>query len=188
MGENPVTTGDCVADTADTYRIAMARPSDLPLVPAIELAAAKLLTGHAPESVLTETSSQEELSDALWRGHLWVALAGDAPVGFAHVDILESGVAHLEEIDVYPEHGRRGLGRRLVTAVCEWAAAAGYGSITLTTFRDIPWNMPFYARIGFEVVPPDELTPALRLVVDGEARRGFDPTRRVVMRRWCAQH
>jgi predicted N-acetyltransferase YhbS len=106
-------------------------------------------------------------------------------VGFAHVEILEPTVAHLEEIDVRPEHGRRGLGRRLVRAVCTWAESNGYQAVTLTTFRDVAFNMPFYARLGFEVIPSEELSTALRVVVQDETRRGLDPGRRVTMRRSC---
>ena len=164
------------------YKITAARPDDLPLLPAIELAAAKLVAGHAPESVLAETTSQEVLKRAQSNGQLWVALADDVPVGFAHVKIFEPAAAHLDEIDVHPIHGRRGLGTRLVKAVCEWAASQGYGSVTLSTFRAVPWNMPFYARLGFEVIPPDEIAPELRAVVQDETRRGLDPERRVVMR------
>ena len=167
------------------YRIAAARPCDLPLLPAIELAAATLLAGHAPASVLAETTSQADLEDAQQRGHLWVALADDVPVGFAHIMVFGPGIAHLEEIDVHPEHGRRGLGRRLVLAVCDWASNNGYSWVTLTTFREVPWNLPFYARLGFEEIPPEELTPALLSVVDDETRRGLDPSRRVAMRRPC---
>lgn len=163
----------------------MARLEDLPLLPAIELAAARLLAGSAPESVVTETTSEAVLEQAQSRGHLWVALADDRPVGFAHVEVLEPGEAHLEEIDVHPEHGRRGLGRRLVMAICEWARTAGYQSITLTTFRDVPFNMPFYERLGFEVIPPGEISLALRSIIDDETRRGLDPSRRVAMRRRC---
>ena len=167
------------------YRIAAARPCDLPLLPAIELAAATLLAGHAPASVLAETTSQADLENAQQRGHLWVALADGVPVGFAHIEVLAPGIAHLEEVDVHPEHGRRGLGRRLVLAACQWAATNGYSWVTLTTFREVPWNMPFYARLGFEEIPPEELTPALLSVVDDETRRGLDPSRRVAMRRPC---
>jgi GNAT superfamily N-acetyltransferase len=163
------------------YRITAARANDLPLLPAVELAAARLLAGHAPESVLTETTNDEELKEALLLGHLWVALADDVPVGFAHVKVLEPTVAHLEEIDVHPEHGRRGLGTKLVMAVCAWAARDGYRSVTLTTFRDLPWNMPFYARLGFQVIVPEEFSPALRSVLEDETRRGLDPRRRVAM-------
>ena len=167
------------------YTITAARPRDLAALPAIELAAARLLVGLAPESVLNETTSDEVLCNAQRHGHLWVALADDVPVGFAHIEVIEPAVAHLEEIDVHPQHGRRGLGTRLVRAMCAWAMAAGYHSVTLTTFRDVPWNMPFYARLGFDVIQSESLSPALRRVVQDETRRGLDPARRVAMRRPC---
>lgn len=147
------------------------------------MSAARLLAGHAPESVLNETTDRDVLQKAQQAGHLWVALADDVAVGFAHVEVIERDAAHLEEIDVDPAHGRLGLGTELVLRVCDWAVANGYAFVTLTTFRDVAWNMPFYARLGFEIVPRAELSPALRAVVEDETRRGIDPTRRVVMRR-----
>lgn len=165
------------------YSIATARPRDLTRLPAIELAAARLLAGHAPESILNATTDSEILRKAQRDGHLWVALADDLAVGFAHVEVIEREAGYLEEIDVDPEHGQRGLGTKLILHVCGWAAGNGYASVTLTTFRDVPWNMPFYARLGFEILLPAELSPALCAVVADETRRGLDPGRRVVMRR-----
>ena len=169
-----------------TYRVVPARPQDLPLLPAIELAAARMLTGHAPASVLGETTTQFAFRDARRHGRLWVALSDQVPVGFAHVVVHEPRVAHLEELDVHPAHGRRGLGRRLVATVCAWAAEQRYDAVTLTTFRDVAWNMPFYETCGFAVVPWGEISPALSSVVVDEWRRGLDPQRRVVMRRACS--
>jgi len=163
------------------YRIVGARPRDLHLIAAIELAAAQLLRGHVPDTVLNEITSKQQLREAQTGGRLWVALADDTPVGFAHVEVLEPNAAHLEEIDVHPDHGRRGLGRRLVAEVCGWAEQRGDLAVTLTTFRDVPWNMPFYARFGFQEIPTGALTPALRSVLRDEARRGLDPARRVAM-------
>jgi GNAT superfamily N-acetyltransferase len=172
----PDAHGDC------DYHVVLARPRDLPLLPEIELAAARLLAGHAPSAVLNETTSQFALRKARRLGRLWVVLSGDEPVGFAHVVVHEPGVAHLEELDVHPDHGRRGLGRRLVQTVCAWATSHGFDAVTLTTFRDVPWNMPFYARLGFEPLATPAVSVALRSVVDDEIRRGLDPARRVVMR------
>ena len=70
----------------------------------------------------------------------------------------------------------------LVRAVCDWTAACAFSEITLTTFRAVRWNMPFYARMGFEPVPERERRATLREVVDDETARGLDPEARCVMR------
>ena len=164
------------------YTIALARTSDVRALALIELEAASLLRGHAPASVLEETTDEDDFRDAQQAGRLWVALAEDAPVGFALVEMLADGLPHLEEVDVLPQHGRRGVGASLVRAVCPWVAQSGYPEITLTTFRNVPWNFPFYARLGFEEIPSDELRAAVAAVVRDETARGFDPQSRVVMR------
>jgi GNAT superfamily N-acetyltransferase len=167
------------------YSIAKARPEDITPLNAIELAAARLLEGHAPEAVLAETTDEESFLEAQANGRLWVALADDVPVGFAQVGMLSSGQPHLEEIDVDPRHGQHGLGTALVKAVCEWAGQAGFEEVTLTTFRAVPWNMPFYARLGFVEVPPEAWGPDLEAVVADETARGLDPAARVVMKYVC---
>ncbi len=165
------------------HRVARADPRDLHALAAIELAAAALLRGHAPASVLEETTPVESLRAACAGGRLWVARAADAtPVGFALVELLAPDAPHLEEVDVHPAHGRRGLGTALVGAACDWTARTGHPALTLTTFRAVPWNMPFYARLGFVEVPRDAWSPALAAVVAAETARGLDPAARVVMR------
>ena len=113
---------------------------------------------------------------------LWVAEDGDAVVGFAAVDVVD-GCAHVEEVSVHPEHEGRGHGSALLDEVARWAAAEGLAGVTLTTYRDVPWNRPFYERRGFRVLADDELTPGLRALVEHEATIGLDPALRVVMRR-----
>jgi GNAT superfamily N-acetyltransferase len=164
-------------------KIVSARPRDIGLLSKIEIAAAKMLSGHAPEEVLSETTSEREFQQAQSEGRLWVALVDDQPVGFVQVELLGINEPHLKEIDVHPDYGRRGIGARLVQKACDWAVAHGYADITLTTFRDVPWNMPFYTRMGFEALPASELSDKLLHIVADETRRGLDPARRVVMRR-----
>lgn len=163
------------------YSIGSAQPEHIPALGAIELAAARLLSGHAPESVLSETSGESTFADAARGGRLWVASTGNIPVGFALVAMLADDLPHLEEIDVHPSHGRRGVGTALVRAVCEWATVSGYPMLTLTTFRAVPWNAPFYARLGFVEIPRETLRPELAAVVAEEAHRGLDSRTRVVM-------
>ena len=167
-----------------SYTIGPATSEDLAKLSAIELEAASLFAGwEVAEAALSDSTSGNEFREAMTDGLLWVARSADAePVGFALVDLVE-GRPHLEEIDVHPSHGRRGIGRALVEAVCAWAGASGYASITLTTFRDVPWNAPFYARAGFRILEAGELPAELADLVEDEADRGLDPTRRVVMQR-----
>lgn len=165
------------------YTITAARQQDVTELAAIELAAARLLVGFAPESVLNETTSLTVLERAQREERLWVALDDDVPVGFAHLEVIEPDAIHLEEIDVHPSHGRRGLGTKLICRVCDWASSKGYRAVTLTTFRDVPWNLPFYSRLGFSVVPPERLSVSLGAIVVAETCRGLDPSRRVVMKR-----
>ncbi|MEP6834089.1 MAG: GNAT family N-acetyltransferase, partial [Gemmatimonas sp.] len=153
LADGPISKGEHLSLPIPQYEITKARPDDLTLLPAIELAAARLLVGHAPGSVLAQTTSAGDFERSQRDGHLLVARANDIPVGFAHVKVLAPGILHLDEIDVHPEHGRRGVGMRLVKSVCALAEIEGFRSVTLTTFRNVRWNMPFYTKAGFEVVP-----------------------------------
>lgn len=166
------------------YSITLAQPEHLHELPEIERQAALLFRGwDVPHSVLEETTPLEEFQDVQEAGLLWVALSPQHhPVGFALVERTGS-LLHLEEIDVHPHHGRRGIGTALVESVCAWARDCGCTHITLTTYRNIPWNEPFYARLGFEVLDTAELSDELRRRVDDEAARGLDSARRVVMRK-----
>lgn len=100
-----------------------------------------------------------------------VLVAGEPPAGFACVDILD-GAAHIWQLSVHPSAGRRGIGTALIGAVADWARSNGYPAITLTTFRDVAWNAPFYSRLGFEVL--DELPRGLQAIREHEGALGDD--------------
>lgn len=165
------------------YRVRAAREADLARLPALERAAAHLFTDAGLEGdYLAETLPLEALREGLEAGFLFVAEAGDGtPVGFALARPLD-GELYLVELDVHPDHGRRGLGRALVEAVLARARTAGYPSVSLVTFRDLPWNAPFYERLGFRPLARDAVGPALRAVLEDEARRGLPSERRTAMR------
>lgn len=159
-----------------------ARPSELRHLAAIEDSGAPLFrewcTGDLPLALVAPapTGHQRDAEP----GRLLVALdpAYDGgPVGFAHVLWLrdDAGLpaAHLEQLSVLlPGHGRRGVGSALVRAACEEARWEGHGSISLCTYRDAPWNGPFYRRLGFR----EEPRPAayLRRLREHEQALGLD--------------
>jgi GNAT superfamily N-acetyltransferase len=161
-----------------------AEEEHLPFLPAIERAASRLFDGWGlSDAVLADETSDADFLAAQSEGLLWVALAPSGePVGFAFAERLADG-AHLDELDVHPDHGRRGVGALLVRRVCEWARSEGLPCVTLTTFTDIPWNATFYERLGFRALAGDELCEDLAELVREEAERGLEPERRVVMRR-----
>src|SRR5262249_34656732 len=65
----------------------------------------------------------------------------------------------------------------------KWASDAALTALTLTTFRDVPWNAPWYEARGFRVLDDDELTPGLRQRRAAEDALGLEAALRVVMRR-----
>jgi len=109
----------------------------------------------------------------------------DRPVGYARIELVD-GHAHLEQLSVDPEVGRRGIGGELLDAVGRWAVARGDDELTLTTFRDVPFNAPYYRDRDFVVVPEDERPAGLAAVVAAEAAHGLDPAQRVTMSRRLA--
>jgi GNAT superfamily N-acetyltransferase len=118
------------------------RPDELALLPALEAAADTMFEpfDHGP---FPGPGTPEEFDAALV-----VLVAEIPPVGLCRIDPLGGG-AHLEQLSVHPEHTRHGIGRALLRAGVEWTASHGYAELTLTTFRDVPWNGPFYASEGF---------------------------------------
>ena len=158
-------------------QIRLASRAELSYLPEIERAAASLFPkGRIPDppAVMPMT----ELEEAFKGGLLLVASVGDEVVGFAASQERERYL-YLAEVSVHPEHGRRGLGTRLVRAVIQEARRRGLSGVTLTTFRDLRWNAPFYAKLGFRILSDSELSPTLRLALLGEARLGM--TDRVAM-------
>lgn len=106
-------------------------------------------------------------------------VSGDPPAGYARVEVVD-GRAHLEGLSVRPRFMRQGRGSELVLAACAWAAEHGFAEITLCTFAEVPWNGPFYAKLGF--VELHELTPGLQALRETERRLGLDAMgRRVVL-------
>lgn len=92
------------------------------------------------------------------------------PMGFVQVLEVDDG-AHLEQVSVDPRVGRRGHGRMLVMAALDEARRRGHRAVTLRTYRDVPWNAPFYATCGFRVSTP--ATAFQRSLVSVEERIGL---------------
>lgn len=166
-----------------SYSIVPATRQHLPMVPVIEQAAASLFSEHdLPADIRFLVTEPDLLCEAQKDGRMWMALQTDGqPVGFAYAVFID-GQAHLDEMNVHPEHGRRGVGTRLLRTVIEWSRAVGSSGLTLITFRHLPWNAPFYERLGFRCLAQDNVGQGLRSLISEEALAGIDTTNRVAMR------
>lgn len=166
------------------YTITRAEPGHVSALSAVESACAAMF----PDSVLSpeekaNVTPPDILFAAQQAGNLWVTLAHDKPVGFALASL--GGTAILKELDVHPSHSRRGLGRKLIQAVAEAAAGAGFDYLYLTTFANIQWNAPYYRRLGF--VDAEEETLPAEVANDLALQREAGMRNRVAMRIWVKQ-
>jgi GNAT superfamily N-acetyltransferase len=150
-------------DASDEIR--EARPDEYEALRAIEDAADAMFAevGIGP---FRQSEEENHLAQAAV-----VFAVGDPAVGFACVEVVDAA-AHIWQLSVHPRAGRQGRGRALVKSVCDWAVANGLPAVTLTTFRDVPWNGPFYARLGFREV--EDLTPGLAAMRQHERAIGDD--------------
>ncbi|MCF3124964.1 GNAT family N-acetyltransferase [Streptomyces arenae] len=167
-------------------RIRPATASELPALQDIERAAGEPFRALGMAAIADdEPPTVEELERFRRAGRAWVAVdADDAPVAYLVSEPVEDADAeHIEQVTVHPRAARRGVGRALIEHVATLARAEGRGALTLTTFADVPWNAPYYARIGFRPLAEDELTPALRAIRAHEAELGLDRWPRLCMRR-----
>jgi len=165
------------------YSIVPAMREHLRAVPVIEQAAASLFSEKdLPAAIRFLVTDRETLVLAQQDGRMWVALQKDeTPVGFAYVVMLGSD-AHLDEMDVHPDHSRRGIGTQLLQTVIDWGRSSGYAGLTLITFRHLPWNAPFYTSFGFEPLPTKDSNTEIRRIIAAEGRAGINTANRIAMR------
>lgn len=167
---------------APGYEIRSARLEELPQLAAIEQAAASLFAG-TPYAFLVEAAPlpYAVVRERFRAGQVWVAIArSSAVVGYVVTQPVEHTL-YLQQIDVEPAHGRRGIGSALIGAVSVWAHQRGYSTLSLSTFRTIPWNAPFYASLGFEPLDEAELSAEFQHIRRQEAEAGLPIADRVIM-------
>ncbi|MET8840151.1 MULTISPECIES: GNAT family N-acetyltransferase [Streptomyces] len=169
-------------------RIRSARRSDLPVLQDIERAAGEPFRALGMAFVADDDPPPLDLLESYRQaGRCWVATdplsaTGDRPLGYVLADPVDDAL-HIEQVSVDPAAARRGIGRDLIAHLAALAARRGMTALTLTTFTDVPWNAPYYARIGFRVLAEGELTDGLRAIRAEEAQHGLDRWPRVCMRR-----
>jgi GNAT superfamily N-acetyltransferase len=164
--------------------IRAARPEDAPLLREVERdAGERFRTVGLPAIADNEPASEDFIASICRHGVALCAVdAADTPVGLLLAGRLD-GALHIYELSVATAWGRQGIGHRLVEAVAYEARRRGIAALTLATFRDVPWNRPFYERLGFAEVQPAVWTPAFHVLHAAEQLSGLPIERRLFMRK-----
>ncbi|UJR84331.1 GNAT family N-acetyltransferase [Sandaracinus amylolyticus] len=162
--------------------IRLARHGDVGRLQAIEVAAGEPFRALGMDRIADDdppdAAALEERIDA---GLVWVvADAGDVACAYLVASSLRESL-HIQQLSVHPTFARKRLGASLVEHLERWAMEHGFGALSLTTFRDVPWNAPYYARLGFELRSASELPADLAAIRRREAELDLDAWPRVVM-------
>ncbi|MGW5422886.1 GNAT family N-acetyltransferase [Streptomyces sp. NPDC003943] len=178
-------------------RIRVAEAAELPLLQDIERAAGEAFRPLGMGEIADdEPLPLDVLEGYRSAGRAWVAVdetdgdgdggggAGGRPVAYLLTDTVD-GAAHIEQVSVHPDAARRGVGRALIEHLAAAAREQGLTALTLTTFADVPWNAPYYTRLGFRRLDEGDpaLTEGLREISLAEAAHGLAAWPRVCMRR-----
>lgn len=169
-----------------TVAIRPAHRLEISTIQTIERASAQRFVGFMDAIADDEPSPLELLAARQAAGGLVVAEVQDhgtvTLAGFVMFRPLQQSL-YIEQIDVLPAFERRRIGAALIDAAASHARAGSLTSLTLSTFRDVPWNAPYYRRLGFVDIDDDALSPELSAVRRAHLARGLDESARVFMAR-----
>ena len=154
-------------------RIRAARPDEAELIRKIEDSAAARFKGSDHAYVTDHPAPPAEIYAALAaEGLVLMADQDGGAVGFAACELYPDAL-HLKELAVLHRKQGQGIGRALIEAVAKEARRRGRSAVTLTTFRDLAWNAPWYARQGFVELGAGTLGERLRQELAEEDARGL---------------
>jgi GNAT superfamily N-acetyltransferase len=113
------------------------------------------------EDIMNEPRLAADLGpDAPADSMLFVAET-EEPIGFIYVRDLDDCI-HVTQLSVVPEAQGMGAGTGLLNAVATAAKQKNKRGLTLTTFKDVSWNAPYYARRGFHILDDAEMGAGLK--------------------------
>lgn len=164
------------------FTIRATAEADLPATQAIEVGAGSafkqldmdLVAGDDPMPI-------ERLREYVIQGRSWVAVDSSQRIlGYLIADIVDN-CGHVEQVSVDPDFRGQRIGRALIDACSDWARHEGLPALTLTTYREVPRNGPYYEGLGFSYLADE--TPGLKLIRQDEHEAGLDAWPRASMYR-----
>jgi GNAT superfamily N-acetyltransferase len=155
--------------------------ADLQRLVVVEVEAGQVFRTIGMDEVAEDRPRIADLRAAAEAERLWVIEVGTEVAGYVCAEVLD-GNAHVAQVSVAPTHAGRALGRAMIEHVEEWGRDRGCPATTLTTFRDVAWNGPYYRRLGYRELHEDGAGPELARTMAYEASLpGIDASLRCAM-------
>lgn len=173
-----------MSDLPEGYTITAGHVDDIAALVAVDIAASAMFesTGLLDPEALSDHVPAEVFEKEIPLANVFVARnQHDWAVGFALIRLRGNGL-YLDQVSVHPDHGQKGIGRALVIRVLTEAELRKRPHVSLSTFRDVPWNGPFYASLGFKEIAQDKLEPYM-IEIEAAQKPFMDVTKRCFMRR-----
>ncbi len=161
--------------------IRLATEADLQRLVDVEVEAGQLFHAVGMSAVAEDVPKIADLGEAVAAERVWVTCVSAQVAGYITAEVID-GNAHVAQVSVAPDYAGRGIGRAMIEFVEAWGRTVGCPATTLTTFRHVPWNAPYYLRLGYEVLPDDQIGPELARTMEHEASRpGIEASLRCAM-------
>lgn len=167
--------------------IRLATTADLSALSQIEHSSDQLFREYGKSQISNlPPTPPEEYQSSVDTGRVWVASpdgpasneesgvgtqnTSPAPVAFISSIILKNQspesnddenifrTVFINQVSVDAAYARNGIGKKLIQHVEAAATQDSAQAIDLTTFADVPFNKPYYERLGFQVLSQEELS------------------------------
>ncbi|QQC67282.1 GNAT family N-acetyltransferase [Paraburkholderia ginsengisoli] len=165
-----------------TFRFAAPREANA--IRAIEFEAGQRFVSVGMTGIADAPPMAPELAERkIAAGEIIVAVDADAIcAGFVMFEPQPTRI-YVQELDVLTSHAGRRIGAALIEQVAQLAQTRGLAQLVLSTYREVPWNAPYYRRLGFREIEFAELDAALIERRNAHIARGLDESKRVFMQR-----
>ncbi|UTW55276.1 GNAT family N-acetyltransferase [Kordiimonas sp. SCSIO 12610] len=162
-------------------KIRLAIYDDIPRIIEIEQHGGRKFSDIGMEWVTERPSSNSrDITEGINAKSIFVAVNDHTLAGFIHLGMVDNH-GHIFEVSVDYELQGKGVGKLLMNSAEEWAKHHNFNAISLTTFKHVAFNGPWYQSLGYIETDPDDKLPELKAIIDSERTSDLNKSERIAM-------